>query len=95
MDAYNGVYEIAHTDDNVGADNCLVIETLQNLEPIIERAKALSQLEPGKDFRHAAIVPQIVLDRAFREGWFNDENAWKRWANDPDNALFRTWPGRL
>ena len=50
---------------------------------------------PGKDFRHAAFVPESELNRAFAEGWFHDAKAWKRWANDPANACYRTWKGRL
>ena len=50
---------------------------------------------PGKDFRHAAFVPESELNRAFAEGWFHDPKAWKRWANDPANACYRTWQGRL
>ena len=73
----------------------LLIKTFEDCEPIIERAKMLSEMEPGKEFRHAAIIPKHVLDMSFREGWFNDKDKWKQWANDPDNRAFRTWPGRL
>lgn len=87
------VQEYVHIDA-MNPDN-LVTETVQDMEPIIERAKYLSELEPGKDFRHAAIIPQIVYEKAYREGWLHDKERWKRWANDPDNRAFRTWPGHL
>ncbi len=73
----------------------MIMHTMEECEPIVERAKMLSELEPGKDFRHCAIIPRHVLDRSFREGWFNDKKKWKEWANDPDNKAFRTWPGAL
>lgn len=73
----------------------LLIKTLEDCESILERAKVLSELTPGKDFRHVAIIPRHVLDQSMREGWFNDRERWKRWANNPDNRGFRTWPGQL
>ena len=72
-----------------------LIETRQDVEPILDAAKLLADEVPGKDFRHAAFIPDVVLEQAFREGWFHDPAAWKRWANDPANARFRTWAGRL
>jgi hypothetical protein len=71
------------------------VETRQDVEPILDAAKILADEPPGKDFRHAAFIPDVVLEQAFREGWFHDAAAWKRWANDPANARFRTWAGRL
>lgn len=71
------------------------IETRQDLTPIVEAARILADEPPGKDFRHAAFIPQIVLDRAFNEGWFHDPKKWKAWANDPANREFRTWQGNL
>lgn len=90
----NGQFaEVAYFDSDKPDD--LQIKTFEDMEPIIERARALSALTPGKDIRHAAVVPQHVLDKAYREGWFNDQDKWREWANDPANACFRTWPGRL
>lgn len=71
------------------------IETRQDVTHIIEAAKIMADEKPGKDFRHAAYIPAAVMDRAFNEGWFHDPQAWKRWANDPSNACYRTWTGRL
>ena len=76
-------------------DGRTLIETRQDVEPILDAAKLLADEAPGKDFRHAAFIPDVVLEQAFREGWFHDPAAWKRWANDPANARFRTWAGRL
>jgi hypothetical protein len=72
-----------------------IIETRQDCQHIVDAAKILSEQAPGKDFRLAAVIPQVVLDQAMREGWFGDKKAWKRWANDPNNRDFRVWKGRL
>jgi len=71
------------------------IECRQDVAPIVEAARRLAEEAPGRDFRHAAFIPENELNRAFTEGWFHDPAAWKRWANDPANACYRTWPGRL
>lgn len=81
---------IFHEEDGVTR-----IETRQDVSHIIDAAKIISDVPPGKDFRHAAFIPETVLNQAFNEGWFHDAAAWKRWANDPANADFRTWKGRL
>ena len=77
------------------ADGRTWLETRQDVEPIVAAARIVADSPPGRDFRHAAYIPDVVLERAFREGWFHDRAAWKRWANDPANAGYRTWPGRL
>jgi hypothetical protein len=75
--------------------DALILEEIDDVEPILKEAKRLSDVEPRKEFRHAAVIPGFVLRKAYREGWFNDSKAWRDWANDPDNKLFRTWPGNL
>jgi hypothetical protein len=81
---------ILHKDDGVSR-----VETRQDVTPILKAAEIRRDMTPGNELRHAAYIPKVVLDQAFNEGWFNDPKAWKRWANDPANAMFRTWPGNL
>ena len=90
---YNGIQEYMHVDASRPGD--LIIETKQDLEPIIERAKELSEQTPGKEWRHVACIPNWFIDKAAKEGWVNDKVRWHRWLNDPDNKAFRTWPGRI
>jgi hypothetical protein len=68
---------------------------VQDVQHILDYAKVLSDQTPGKEWRHSAFVPAAIWNRAVREGWVHDKKAWKKWANDPENKLFRTWPGRL
>lgn len=86
--------EILHFDPN-DKSGTHTVETVWDVSPIVEAAKILADEPPGKDFRHAAFIPEYVMDQAFREGWFNDPKKWKDWANNPENAAFRTWKGRL
>jgi hypothetical protein len=76
-------------------DGRTYVETRQDVSHIEKAAAILADQPPGKDFRHAAYIPETVLTQAFNEGWFHDPKAWKRWANDPVNEKLRTWKGRL
>jgi len=82
--------EIFHYDQH---ENTFAIEEREDVEPLIKLAKDMSELQPSKEFRHAAYVPKFVHDQALREKW--DKKDWKKWANDPANKAWRTWPGRL
>lgn len=76
-------------------DGKTYIETRQDLTPIIEAAKILSERKPNKDFTRVALIPKETLNKAFLEGWFHDESAWRKWANDPANKMFRTTEGTI
>lgn len=81
------VIDIAHFTEDGG----MVIEMLEDCDPIIDQAKALSDAASPKNdgMRLEAFVPDFVMRRAFLEGWFHDNEAWRRWANDPANRPFR------
>jgi hypothetical protein len=65
-------------------------------EPIVDHAKVLRENQTGKEvFRLAATVPAHVAEQSFREGWFHDDDAWKKWLNDNANRDFRVWEGRI
>ena len=55
----------------------------------------------SKEFKHAAYVPHFVYDQWLRDAkaaghpGVIDKKVMKAWCNDPDNAMFRTWPGQL
>jgi hypothetical protein len=71
------------------------IEHRQDLDPVIKAAKILSERKPSKDFTRVALIPKSTLDKALIEGWFHDEDAWRKWANDPANEVFRTTKGTI
>lgn len=76
-------------------DGKTFVETKQDVSHIVQAAKILSEEKPGKDFRRVGFIPDTVLNEAMTEGWFHDPEAWRRWANAPENACYRTWHGRL
>lgn len=81
---------IRHTEDGK-----TYMETRQDVSQIIRNAAILSEQKPGKDFTRVAVIPKTVLDQALIDGWFHDEAAWKKWANDPANRCYRTTEGTI
>lgn len=93
LDTYPGVKLFAHIDDR--STHVKGFEHQEDTDSLLELAKLYREKPPkiGESMRHAAVIPDHVLERALREGW--REVDWKRWANDPDNAHLRTWKGRI
>jgi len=53
------------------AEGLIVAETVQDVEPILERNKALRSIEQKSDWgRHIASIPNVILVR-----WLNEEYA--------------------
>ncbi len=83
------------TSELVDEDDKLIAVSKQDVSKTIGYVKQLSEGPVGKDLRHVAEVPMIIYEKAVQEGWVNDENAWKKWLNNPDNKIFRTWQGKV
>jgi hypothetical protein len=72
------------------------VHTSVEMDRVLESIKEAQEVEAGKSRptnRHLARVPMTVYEQSIVEQW--DENRWKQWLNDPDNAYFRVWPGRV
>jgi len=71
------------------------VQTEQDLTQAVENNKIMRELHPRRSNNKliARGVPIQVAEKAMLEGW--DEQDWKRWLNDPDNAAFRIWKGRV
>lgn len=73
-----------------------IVETRVDNTDLVEGARIMRDYQMAdKDFKPVCVIPEDVLNRSFIEGWFHDNTAWKRWANDPDNKAFRLSEGRL
>lgn len=102
-DPLTGVTEWFEYDDS---NDTFTIQTEQDVAPLVENNKFLqSHFNRGDDawgdgFDHRTKVASIPLNVYFDlKKRFGDmrqnPRAWKRWLNDPDNAAFRTRPGRV
>lgn len=91
--SYNGIKEYQHIDQMNPGD--LIIETEQDCALILEYTKLARDRPVGKEWKHAASIPNYFIDKAAKEGWLHDDARWHAWLNDPDNKMFRVWPGRV
>lgn len=87
----HGFIELLHT--NINGDGQHVIATSVDSDVVkdelLPHCKMLADdHQLSKDMYPVRIIPQHVLDQSFREGWFNDKAAWKRWANSEAGRLF-------
>ena len=94
-DAHGSVARVLHADDRDPSGD-FTIETIEDVEPVLESVKRLREdHKPRGDMKHVARVHVTIVEKAMREGWFNDQAAWNRFLNDPDNKDLRVWGGRL
>jgi hypothetical protein len=84
-------------------DGKVVIAQTQDCTPIVERCKQLHNegYHGSSDFKHAATIPDVILEKymnehnvTYAELMSNPEH-FRRILNDPDNKVFRIWPGRV
>lgn len=78
-------------------------ERIQDCTPVMESAKALHNAgqHGSSEMRHAARLPMVIIEKycnehgiTFHEFMNNDEHI-RRMVNDPNNSMFRVWPGRV
>lgn len=85
------------------ADGRIFIAQTQDCTPVVKRAQALHKagMHGSSEMRHAASIPMVILEKYMNEHrvsyqeLMTDPVHIKRICNDPDNAMFRIWPGRL
>ena len=72
----------------------LKVFTEVNLEEVLRGIDRDRELQPRRSTnRLLARVPMTIMEQSIHEQW--DEGDWKKWLNDPANAPFRVWPGRV
>jgi hypothetical protein len=80
----------------------------QDCEDIIESNKYLYNLHDQRApfvqrkadgtkevFHRVGNIPMVILMDLMSKGILDDDKAFKKWLDDPDNKYFRTRPGRL
>jgi|TARA_R100001086_G_scaffold182471_2_gene101665 hypothetical protein len=76
-------------------DDKFIYHTKQNVRPVLDLCKNLSELKPGKEFRHVAEIPMVIYQQMVRDGSIRDKQALRKWLNNPDNKYFRVWKGKI
>jgi hypothetical protein len=78
----------------------VTIASAQDVEQIVEDTKGVHRQFDERsnwkgDMHRVATIPLTIYFDLYRKGIVQDQVAFKRWMNDPDNAVFRTRPGRV
>lgn len=79
-------------------DEQFTITTVRDDEPVLEsnHEHRLNTDDTWKgDTHRVASIPLTVFMDLQAKGIIEDENAFKRWLNDPENAVFRTRGGKV
>lgn len=74
------------------------IETVQNLDDILDENQARRSMENGNwrgDMHHVAQIPNVILMKLHKEGILRDKKRFLAWLNERDNQAFRTRRGHL
>ena len=88
-------FTVGGKSDFVTEDDKHIYHHSQNVQPVLDNVKKLSQLKPGKDMRLVAEIPVVIYNKMLREGSIRDKSHLKRWLNNPDNKMFRVWQGKV
>ena len=86
-----------------GADNEFQILRSQDVEPILEYAKGMHNIEAGngKDDKYAAEIPFVVVENYCNrlgityQQFSEDSSHIRAICNDPSLENFRIWKGRI
>jgi hypothetical protein len=69
------------------------VTSLSYPDDFAQRNRELGEEQKGSMKLIARGVPLFVYEQSEREQW--DQKRWAQWLNDPDNAAFRVWRGRV
>ncbi len=98
VDSVTGLTRYYHDSDD---GNTFSIETVADVEPIIEDNKTLFNGESSKgrnwkgDMHRVASIPMLTYMDLQSKGILDDEKALSKWLNDPENRFYRTKGGRV
>lgn len=78
-------------------DGRFAVETRYNVEPLKDQNTALRNANKAdwKGENWVASLPMPLWMALRQQGVIQDPKRFKRWLNDPDNAMFRTKTGHL
>ena len=91
-----GIKRIWHYDES---NDTATIEEIQDHTNIVEANKAdfnsIDERARYGEFTKVASIPLVILQELKIKGILDDQTAFKKWLDDPDQRFFRTRPGKL
>ncbi len=93
-DAFTGIKTYFDYDENTDE---AIIRKEQDMTAIIENNKREFNAAPDRwgEWTKVGSIPLSVYYELERQGITKDQEAMKKWLNDPDNRYFRTRPGTI
>lgn len=83
-------------------DATLVVRHEQNIDALLEQNAAERDnnsmryaKRPDSGMRKIASIPNVIVEDLMARGIWGNKERFKKWLNDPDNAVFRTHGGRV
>lgn len=98
IDPHTNSHTLFHTDTN---GEKMALEEVQDVTDLVEKSKLLyncyDERTPfkGDGLHHVAHIPDVMWAEMCRTGANLDKRFIRDWVNNPDNAAFRTRPGRI
>lgn len=91
-------------DDQGDIRRTLIVDEEKPYSPVVKTSLVMDDIldsvqrdrdniRPNSTNKLVARVPMTIYEQSIHEGW--DEDKWKQWLNDPDNAAFRVWEGKV
>ena len=77
------------------------IITQQDVEPVLEANQQARIHAPTDKFNNksgltrVASIPNVIMIRLRERGILNEQTAFKKWLNDPENEVFLTRKGKV
>ena len=82
-------------------DENIIVNNVQDVQPTLERCKALSEIQQGKEMKLAASFPMVVVEKYIAdkgitfEEFTRDKTHVRNMMNDSALKGFRVWQGRV
>lgn len=78
-------------------DGRFAVDTVYDVQDIVDHAQRIrnAQKADWKGENMVASIPMPLFMELRKQGIVQDKAAFKRWLNNPDNALFRTKAGKV
>ncbi|MBU9259096.1 hypothetical protein KTD13_01880 [Burkholderia multivorans] len=92
-----GIHRIWHYDEST---DTATIETVQSHSALLDVNRGEfnvidERARWGDGMTKVASIPLVVLEDLKKKGILDDQTAFKKWLDDPENRFFRTRPGKL
>lgn len=92
---------LRHEEGRLNPDGSYDHMTTYNVDASLDYVRYIEHMQEslkkdtGIGWRHYCTIPNWVMDRAYREGWYNDMDRLQRWMDAPENRMWKTYKKRL